>query len=103
VVNDKLVFAKGYGYRDYEKKLPSRRRPLPDRLEFETVYRVSAGIWSRKEADLGQANPRVCSDDPFFNDSSHKSRARYVVARTGVTRHIPSGSGALHEDELSKS
>src|SRR5213080_1089160 len=22
VVNDKLVFAKGYGYRDYEKKLP---------------------------------------------------------------------------------
>src|SRR5712692_6080831 len=23
VVGDKLVFAKGYGYRDYEKKLPS--------------------------------------------------------------------------------
>ena len=22
IVNDKLVFAKGYGYRDYEKKLP---------------------------------------------------------------------------------
>ena len=22
VINDKLVFAKGYGYRDYEKKLP---------------------------------------------------------------------------------
>jgi CubicO group peptidase (beta-lactamase class C family) len=22
VVNDKLVFAKGYGFRDYEKKLP---------------------------------------------------------------------------------
>ena len=27
VVNDKLVFAKGYGYRDYERNSPSPRQP----------------------------------------------------------------------------
>jgi CubicO group peptidase (beta-lactamase class C family) len=38
VVDDKLVFARGYGYRDYGNKLPITTRTLSDRLEHQTVH-----------------------------------------------------------------
>jgi CubicO group peptidase (beta-lactamase class C family) len=39
VVGDKLVFAKGYGYRDYEKKLPITAQTLyPNRVQHKTVH-----------------------------------------------------------------
>src|SRR5579862_4985505 len=45
VVNDKLVFAKGYGYRDYEKKLPFTPAtvcPIASNTKLFTA--VSAGM-----------------------------------------------------------
>jgi CubicO group peptidase (beta-lactamase class C family) len=40
VVNDKLVFAKGYGYRDYEKKLPfTPENTFSDCFEYKAVHR----------------------------------------------------------------
>ena len=45
VVNDKLVFAKGYGYRDYEKKLPftpATMSPIASNTKLFTA--VAAGM-----------------------------------------------------------
>ena len=45
VVNDKLVFAKGYGYRDYEKKLPITSRTLfPIASNTKLFTAVAAGF-----------------------------------------------------------
>lgn len=45
VVNDKLVFAKGYGYRDYEKKLPITRNTLfPIASNTKLFTSVAAGF-----------------------------------------------------------
>ena len=39
VVKDKLVFAKGYGYRDFGKKLPvTPKISLPDRFKHEALH-----------------------------------------------------------------
>ncbi len=45
VVNDKLVFAKGYGYRDYEKKLPITANTLfPIASNTKLFTAVAAGF-----------------------------------------------------------
>ncbi|HEV7797725.1 MAG TPA: serine hydrolase domain-containing protein, partial [Pyrinomonadaceae bacterium] len=45
VVNDKLVFAKGYGYRDYEKKLPITSTTLfPIASNTKLFTAVAAGF-----------------------------------------------------------
>jgi len=45
VVNDKLVFAKGYGYRDYEKKLPITSKTLfPIASNTKLFTAVAAGF-----------------------------------------------------------
>src|SRR5216684_1687205 len=45
VVNDKLVFAKGYGYRDYEKKLPITANTLfPIASNTKLFTAVAAGL-----------------------------------------------------------
>src|SRR5260370_42041821 len=45
VVNDKLVFAKGYGYRDYEKKLPFTPTTLCQIASNSKLFTaVSAGM-----------------------------------------------------------
>src|SRR5574341_1014937 len=45
VVGDKLVFAKGYGYRDYEKKLPiTSQTMLPIAANTKLVTAVAAGF-----------------------------------------------------------
>ena len=61
VVGDKLVFAKGYGYRDYEKKLPFTPTTLaPDRLQHQAVHgRRGRPPGGGGQADLGQAGARV--------------------------------------------
>jgi len=49
VVNDKLVFAKGYGYRDYEKKLPFTPATLcPIASNTKLFTAVAAGCSSKK-------------------------------------------------------
>ena len=45
VVGDKLVFAKGYGYRDYERKLPFTPKTLcPIASNSKLFTAVAAGI-----------------------------------------------------------
>src|SRR5207245_8941979 len=45
IVNDKLVFAKGYGYRDYEKKLPFTPSTLCQIASNSKLFTaVSAGM-----------------------------------------------------------
>src|SRR5881275_2936545 len=45
VVNDKLIFAKGYGYRDYEKKLPITPSTLCQIASNSKLFTaVSAGM-----------------------------------------------------------
>src|SRR5271167_3508725 len=45
VVNDKLVFAKGYGYRDYEKKLPLTPRTMSPIASNTKLYTaIAAGM-----------------------------------------------------------
>src|SRR3979411_412534 len=45
VINDKLVFAKGYGYRDYDKKLPFRPATLCQISSNSKLFTaVSAGV-----------------------------------------------------------
>jgi CubicO group peptidase (beta-lactamase class C family) len=64
VVNNKLVFAKGYGYRDYEKKLPFTPATVcPIASKYEVVHcgrsrHVSGG----RKIHLGQAGARVRTD-----------------------------------------
>src|SRR6267142_561235 len=45
VVGDKLVFAKGYGYRDYEKKLPFTPGTVCP-IASNTKLFTAVGIWS---------------------------------------------------------
>jgi CubicO group peptidase (beta-lactamase class C family) len=44
VVGDKLVFAKGYGYRDYEKKLPITAQTLSSSTTAISTTRSLCGI-----------------------------------------------------------
>jgi CubicO group peptidase (beta-lactamase class C family) len=61
VVNDKLVFAKGYGYRDYEKKLPFTPETLFQIASNTKLFTaVAAGMLVRKELCLG-INPCAIS------------------------------------------
>src|SRR2546429_7413344 len=57
VVGDKLVFAKGYGYRDYEKKLPFTSKTMqPIASNSKLFTAVAAGsVGGKREMALGKA------------------------------------------------
>ena len=91
VVGDKLVFAKGYGYRDYAKKLPftpTTLCPIASNTKLFTV--VAAGLlvedgkltWDEPVRD---AVPSV----RFYDDALDNTvTLRDMLAhRTGITRH----------------
>ena len=91
VVNDKLVFAKGYGYRDYEKKLPFTSAtvcPIASNTKLFTA--VAAGMlvedgkltWDKPIRD---SVPTI----RFYNDQLNNTvTLRDMLShRTGVTRH----------------
>jgi CubicO group peptidase (beta-lactamase class C family) len=91
VVNDKLVFAKGYGYRDYEKKLPftpATVSPIASNTKLFTA--VAAGMlvedgkltWDKPIRD---SVPTI----RFYNDQLNNTvTLRDMLShRTGVTRH----------------
>ena len=84
VVGDRLVFAKGYGYRDYDKKLPFTPATVYQiASNYEAVHgrgRRHAG--RRGKADLGQAGPRVGPRDPVLQRPAqqHGHAARHAVA-----------------------
>jgi CubicO group peptidase (beta-lactamase class C family) len=91
VVNDKLVFAKGYGFRDYEKKLPftaATMSPIASNTKLFTA--IAAGMLV-EEGKLTWDKP-VRESVPsirFFNDqlNSTVTLRDMLSHRTGVTRH----------------
>ena len=91
VVNDKLVFAKGYGYRDYGKKLPftsATMSPIASNTKLFTA--VAAGMLV-DEGKLTWDKP-VRESVPtirFYNDQLNNSvTLRDMLShRTGITRH----------------
>ena len=91
VVNDKLVFAKGYGYRDYEKKLPFTSAtvcPIASNTKLFTA--VAAGMLV-EEGKLTWDKP-VRESVPairFYNDQLNNTvTLRDMLShRTGITRH----------------
>ena len=91
VVNDKLVFAKGYGFRDYEKKQPFTPTTLcPIASNSKLFTAISAGMLV-EEGKLTWDKP-VRESVPtiqFFNDqlNNNVSLRDMLSHRTGVTRH----------------
>jgi CubicO group peptidase (beta-lactamase class C family) len=91
VVNDKLVFAKGYGYRDYEKKLPFTPAtvcPIASNTKLFTA--VAAGMLV-EDGKLTWDKP-IHDSVPgirFYNDQLNNTvTLRDMLShRTGVTRH----------------
>jgi len=91
VVGDKLVFAKGYGYRDHEKKLPFTTKTMqPIASNSKLFTAVAAGmlveegklVWDRPIRD---SVPEI----QFYNDqlNSNVTLRDMLSHRTGVTRH----------------
>ncbi len=91
VVGDKLVFAKGYGYRDYEKKVPFTPGtvcPIASNTKLFTA--VAAGMLV-EEGKLTWDKP-VRESVPtirFYNEQLNNSvTLRDMLShRTGITRH----------------
>jgi CubicO group peptidase (beta-lactamase class C family) len=91
VVNDKLVFAKGYGFRDYEKKLPfTPNTMIPIASNTKLFTAVAAGMLV-EEGKLTWDRP-VRESVPairFYSDElNHTVTLRDMLShRTGITRH----------------
>ena len=91
VVGDKLVFAKGYGYRDYEKKLPFTAKTMqPIASNSKLFTAVSAGILVEEgkltwDKPIKQSVPEI----EFYNDQLNNNVTLHDMLshRTGVTRH----------------
>jgi CubicO group peptidase (beta-lactamase class C family) len=91
VVNDKLVFAKGYGYRDYEKKLPFTPTTLVQIASNSKLFTaVSAGMLVEEgkltwDKPVRQSVPTI----QFYNDELNNNVTLHDMLshRTGVTRH----------------
>jgi len=91
VVGDKLVFAKGYGYRDYEKKLPFTAGtvcPIASNTKLFTA--VAAGMLVEEgkltwDKPIRESVPTV----RFYNEQLNNSvTLRDMLShRTGITRH----------------
>jgi CubicO group peptidase (beta-lactamase class C family) len=91
VVNDKLVFAKGYGYRDYEKKLPFTPTTLQQIASNSKLFTAVAAGMLVEEGKLTWDKP-VRESVPtiqFYNDQLNNNiTLRDMLShRTGVTRH----------------
>src|SRR5258708_22133248 len=91
VINDKLVFAKGYGYRDYEKKLPFTPTTLCQIASNSKLFTaVSSGMlvdegkltWDKP---LRESVPSI----QFYNDqlNNNVTLRAMLSHRTVVTRH----------------
>src|SRR6266478_126308 len=91
VVNDKLVFAKGYGYRDYEKKLPFTARTLCPIASNTKLFTAVAAGFLVKEGKLDWDKPirDFVPSIRFYNDelTSAITLRDMLAHRTGITRH----------------
>lgn len=91
VIGDKLVFAKGYGYRDYEKKLP---------ITAQTMYPIASNtkLFTAMAAGMLVEEGKLTWDRPikesvptieFYNSylNSTITLRDMLAHRTGITRH----------------
>lgn len=91
VVGDKLVFAKGYGYRDYGRKLPFTPKTLYQIASNSKLFTAVAAGLLVEEGKLTWDKP-VRDSVPsihFFNDylNSTITLRDMLSHRTGITRH----------------
>src|SRR5438093_7394691 len=91
VINDKLVFAKGYGYRDYQKKLPFTPTTLCQIASNSKLFTAVAAGMLVEEGKLSWDKP-VRESVPtiqFYNDqlNNNVTLRDMLSHRTGVTRH----------------
>ncbi|MBI3665039.1 MAG: serine hydrolase [Acidobacteria bacterium] len=91
VINDKLVFAKGYGYRDYEKKLPFTPTTLCQIASNSKLFTAVAAGLLVEEGKLTWDKP-VRESVPairFYDDAlnSNVTLRDMLSHRTGITRH----------------
>jgi CubicO group peptidase (beta-lactamase class C family) len=91
VVNDKLVFAKGYGYRDLEKKLPFTPTTLcPIASNSKLFTAVAAGMLVEEgkltwDKPVRESVPTILF---YNNELNNNVTLRDMLShRTGVTRH----------------
>ena len=91
VVKDKLVFAKGYGYRDYGKKLPftpATTAPIASNTKLFTA--VAAGLLvDEGKLDWDKPIRQYVPGIKFHDDDLDRTvTVRDMLAhRTGITRH----------------
>lgn len=91
VVKDKLVFAKGYGYRDYGKKLPytpTTTQPIASNTKLFTA--VAAGMLvDEGKLDWDKPIRQYVPNIKFYNDDLDRTvTVRDMLShRTGITRH----------------
>jgi CubicO group peptidase (beta-lactamase class C family) len=91
VVNDKLVFAKGYGYRDYGNKVPFTPSTLCPIASNSKLFTAIAAGMLVQQGKLSWDKPvRVAVPNiQFYNDALNNNvTLRDMLShRTGVTRH----------------
>ncbi len=91
VVKDKLVFAKGYGYRDFGKKLPytpTTTQPIASNTKLFTA--VAAGLLvDEGKLDWDKPIRQYVPSIKFYNDDLDRTvTVRDMLShRTGITRH----------------
>lgn len=91
VVGDKLVFVKGYGYRDYEKKLPFTAKTLQPIASNSKLFTAVAAGMLVEEGKLTWDKPvrESVPEIQFYNDqlNNNVTLRDMLSHRTGVTRH----------------
>ncbi len=91
VVNDKLVFAKGYGFRDYEKKLPITANTLFPIASNTKLFTAVAAGFLVEEGKLTWDRPireSVPTIEFYDNALNNTVTLRDMLShRTGITRH----------------
>src|SRR5437763_1001214 len=91
VVGDKLVFAKGYGYRDYEKKLRCTTKTMQPIASNSKLFTAVAAGMLVEEGKLTWDKPirESVPNIQFYNDelNSNVTLRDMLSHRTGVTRH----------------
>src|SRR5256714_15248694 len=91
VVGDKLVFAKGYGYRDYEKKLPVTPQTMFTIASNTKLFTAVAAGMLVEEGKLTWDRPikELMPTIDFYNSYLNNTiTLRDMLShRTGITRH----------------
>jgi CubicO group peptidase (beta-lactamase class C family) len=91
VVGDRLVFAKGYGYRDYDKKLPFTPTTLYQIASNSKLFTAVAAGFLVEEGKLTWDKPvrESVREIEFYNDYLNQTVTLHDMLshRTGITRH----------------